>query len=297
MQGRRRRETPEKAPPDSGNSERSRLESNPDHFGRRRIADRYTVDGRVTPRIAAIPRIASANSAQASRESEKEASISEKVGLNVKCGEHNSSVNLRMSGAFKGDDIITRGRADAIRAGESVAAAKVFKNSRAGGGGCRCSYVDLDKIPRRVEVRGVWSSAEIRGRGDTRNPQENPPTSGIIRHDSLVRKSGGGGATSPGIEPGSPKWEASSPTPTAPRALRTVTMSLQKLYRSDSLIPCLPRTSRPPAHTELWIFQLQRRSSTLPQLSERVHTDRPPLRQNHARCVAVKAGGFSLTPR
>ncbi|KAJ8895035.1 hypothetical protein PR048_000359 [Dryococelus australis] len=44
-------------------------------------------------------------------------------------------------------------------------------------------------------------------------PRENPPTNGIVRHDSHMRKSG---VTRPGIEPGSPWWEASRLTAQPP---------------------------------------------------------------------------------
>ncbi|KAJ8870437.1 hypothetical protein PR048_029459 [Dryococelus australis] len=47
--------------------------------------------------------------------------------------------------------------------------------------------------------------------GDTRG---NPPTNGIVQHDSNMRKSG---VTRPGIEPGSPWWEASRLTAQPPR--------------------------------------------------------------------------------
>ncbi|KAJ8895206.1 hypothetical protein PR048_000531, partial [Dryococelus australis] len=43
-------------------------------------------------------------------------------------------------------------------------------------------------------------------RGETGDTRENPQTNGIVRHDSHLRKSG---VTRPGIEPGSPCWEAS----------------------------------------------------------------------------------------
>ncbi|KAJ8869819.1 hypothetical protein PR048_028828 [Dryococelus australis] len=46
----------------------------------------------------------------------------------------------------------------------------------------------------------------IEGAGETEDPRENPPTNGIVRHDSHMRKSGG---TRPVIEPESPWWEAS----------------------------------------------------------------------------------------
>ncbi|KAJ8867389.1 hypothetical protein PR048_031190 [Dryococelus australis] len=42
--------------------------------------------------------------------------------------------------------------------------------------------------------------------GETGDPRGNPPTNGIVRHDSHKRKSG---VTRPGIEPGSSWWEAS----------------------------------------------------------------------------------------
>ncbi|KAJ8881019.1 hypothetical protein PR048_017492 [Dryococelus australis] len=48
----------------------------------------------------------------------------------------------------------------------------------------------------------VWSSAGMKGR---EIPEKSPPTSGIVRHDSHLRRSG---VNRTGIEPGSP-WEAS----------------------------------------------------------------------------------------
>ncbi|KAJ8878801.1 hypothetical protein PR048_019387 [Dryococelus australis] len=48
---------------------------------------------------------------------------------------------------------------------------------------------------------------------ETGDPRENPPTNGIVRHDSHMRKSG---VTQPGIEPGSPWWEASTVTAQPP---------------------------------------------------------------------------------
>ncbi|KAJ8884103.1 hypothetical protein PR048_015960 [Dryococelus australis] len=47
------------------------------------------------------------------------------------------------------------------------------------------------------------------GAGETGDLRENPTTSGTVRHDSHFRKSG---VDRPGIEPGSPWWEASSLT-------------------------------------------------------------------------------------
>ncbi|KAJ8867620.1 hypothetical protein PR048_031423 [Dryococelus australis] len=48
---------------------------------------------------------------------------------------------------------------------------------------------------------------------ETGDPRENPPTGGIVRHDTHSRKSG---VNRPGIEPGSPSWEASSLTAQPP---------------------------------------------------------------------------------
>ncbi|KAJ8895619.1 hypothetical protein PR048_000955 [Dryococelus australis] len=53
--------------------------------------------------------------------------------------------------------------------------------------------------------------------GGVRDLRENPPTSGIVRHDSHMRKSV---VTRPGIEPGSPLWEASRLTTQEPWPLR-----------------------------------------------------------------------------
>ncbi|KAJ8894534.1 hypothetical protein PR048_007191 [Dryococelus australis] len=62
-----------------------------------------------------------------------------------------------------------------------------------------------------VEVNMEWRRNE--GAGETGDPPEDPPTNGIVRHDSHFRKSG---VTRPGIEPGSPWWEASALTAQPP---------------------------------------------------------------------------------
>ncbi|KAJ8881258.1 hypothetical protein PR048_017734 [Dryococelus australis] len=49
---------------------------------------------------------------------------------------------------------------------------------------------------------------------ETGHPRENPPTSGIVRHDSRMQKYR---ATPPGLEPSSPWWEASSMTTMSPQ--------------------------------------------------------------------------------
>ncbi|KAJ8876775.1 hypothetical protein PR048_021222 [Dryococelus australis] len=55
--------------------------------------------------------------------------------------------------------------------------------------------------------------------GETRAPRENPPTSGIVRYDSHLRKSG---VIRPGFESGSPWWKASSLTTQSPWPLRRI---------------------------------------------------------------------------
>ncbi|KAJ8865968.1 hypothetical protein PR048_033492 [Dryococelus australis] len=70
----------------------------------------------------------------------------------------------------------------------------------------------VDEAP----IRGIEVSIEQRrneGAGKTGDHRENPPTNGTARHDSRLRRSG---VTRPGIEPGSPWWEASGLTANHP---------------------------------------------------------------------------------
>ncbi|KAJ8883672.1 hypothetical protein PR048_015526 [Dryococelus australis] len=65
-------------------------------------------------------------------------------------------------------------------------------------------------------MRTIEVSMEQRrneGARETGDPREDPPTNGFVRHDSYMRKSG---MTRPGIEPGSPWWEASRLTAQPP---------------------------------------------------------------------------------
>ncbi|KAJ8889773.1 hypothetical protein PR048_009276 [Dryococelus australis] len=97
------------------------------------------------------------------------------------------------------------------------------------------------------------------GAGETADPREKPPTHGIVRHDSHLRKSGLSGAgvqgrgnrdipektrrptassgtiptcenpvTQPGIEPGSPWWEASVLITQPPRPLLETKVDVEK---------------------------------------------------------------------
>ncbi|KAJ8888042.1 hypothetical protein PR048_007527 [Dryococelus australis] len=76
------------------------------------------------------------------------------------------------------------------------------------------------KSPAPVTVRSSGRPRNERA-GETGDPRENSPTSDIVRHDSHIRKCR---ATPPGIEPGSPWWEA-----TEPRGFRHTLRSWQAL--------------------------------------------------------------------
>ncbi|KAJ8868869.1 hypothetical protein PR048_030410 [Dryococelus australis] len=74
-------------------------------------------------------------------------------------------------------------------------------------------------------MRAIDTGMEQRrnaGAGETGDPQENPPTNGITRHDLHMRKSSG--VTRPGIEPRSPWWEASRLTARPPSPLKLLTV-------------------------------------------------------------------------
>ncbi|KAJ8889722.1 hypothetical protein PR048_009223 [Dryococelus australis] len=84
-----------------------------------------------------------------------------------------------------------------------------------------------------------WRSRRNERAGETGDPREDPPTNGIVRHDSHMRKSG---VTRPGIDPGSPSWEASRLTAQSPK---TCTYLLRVgIYYKDAcscgpmLVPC-----------------------------------------------------------
>ncbi|KAJ8888408.1 hypothetical protein PR048_007898 [Dryococelus australis] len=69
----------------------------------------------------------------------------------------------------------------------------------------------------------VWSSAGMKRRVDTADNRENPPTSGIVRHDSHMNRSG--------IEPGSHWWEASRLTAQPPRPPKDRNNSITHIRR------------------------------------------------------------------
>ncbi|KAJ8891740.1 hypothetical protein PR048_004275 [Dryococelus australis] len=81
----------------------------------------------------------------------------------------------------------------------------------------------------RRERRG----AGTRGRVETGVPEKTPPTSGIVRHDSHLRKSG---VARLRIEPGSPWWETSDLTAQPPRP--------QRLEEKTEVNFCTRRISR-----------------------------------------------------
>ncbi|KAJ8875018.1 hypothetical protein PR048_022908 [Dryococelus australis] len=67
-------------------------------------------------------------------------------------------------------------------------------------------------LSRRVseEIWAALNIEDLRADERDRDPRENPPTNGIVRHDSHMRK------IRPGTEPGSPWWEASRLTTQPP---------------------------------------------------------------------------------
>ncbi|KAJ8870270.1 hypothetical protein PR048_029291 [Dryococelus australis] len=90
--------------------------------------------------------------------------------------------------------------------------------------------IEVNVEPRRNE-----------GAGEAGDPREDPPTNGIVRHDSHLRKSG---VTRPGIEPGSHWWEASRLTAQPPWPLcGNSNPALLVFHRVDStchsqFVPC-----------------------------------------------------------
>ncbi|KAJ8883324.1 hypothetical protein PR048_015167 [Dryococelus australis] len=74
--------------------------------------------------------------------------------------------------------------------------------------------------------------------GETGDPRENPPTNGIVRHDSHMRKFG---VTRLGIGPGSLRWEASRLTaqpPCLPRVFLTRTNKVLEVDKAARVQLC-----------------------------------------------------------
>ncbi|KAJ8876498.1 hypothetical protein PR048_020943 [Dryococelus australis] len=70
--------------------------------------------------------------------------------------------------------------------------------------------------PNHLQQTGKYGAVPNEEAGETGDLRENPPTSGIVRHDSHLRKSG---VNRPGVEHSSPWWEASSLTAQPPPPL------------------------------------------------------------------------------
>ncbi|KAJ8870250.1 hypothetical protein PR048_029271 [Dryococelus australis] len=93
--------------------------------------------------------------------------------------------------------------------------------------------------------------------GETRDPREDPPTNGIVRHDSHMR---GSGVARPGIEPGSPcdVTAAASPVKCGGNRLSpasAISSSLRRRAAPPSIpipIDSLISTASPPARSVLW---------------------------------------------
>ncbi|KAJ8869257.1 hypothetical protein PR048_030829 [Dryococelus australis] len=93
----------------------------------------------------------------------------------------------------------------------------------------------MNAVKYRVVTGVLWTSRTMvssnidTNRTETGDPREYPPTNGIVRHDSYLRKSE---VNRPGIEPGSPWWEASRITAQPPRPHVSYTRLHQHLPRS-----------------------------------------------------------------
>ncbi|KAJ8890127.1 hypothetical protein PR048_009634 [Dryococelus australis] len=90
--------------------------------------------------------------------------------------------------------------------------------------------------------------------GETGDPRENPPTNGIVRHDSHMRKSG---VTRLGIEYGSSWCEASRLTAQPPRLRRSAGMQGQ-VEREN------PENTRQPAASSSTIITCENPGATSP---------------------------------
>ncbi|KAJ8897049.1 hypothetical protein PR048_002395 [Dryococelus australis] len=53
---------------------------------------------------------------------------------------------------------------------------------------CSNNYAEIKDLGDFQKLDTEWSSAGMKGRGETEDPRENPPTGGIVRHDSHLRK-------------------------------------------------------------------------------------------------------------
>ncbi|KAJ8867373.1 hypothetical protein PR048_031174 [Dryococelus australis] len=76
-----------------------------------------------------------------------------------------------------------------------------------------------------------YTSVGMKGRGETEDPREGPPTNGIARQSSHMRKSG---VSRPGIEPGSPRWETSRLTAHPPQPHLTSRLGHVHAHRCNS---------------------------------------------------------------
>ncbi|KAJ8866701.1 hypothetical protein PR048_032562 [Dryococelus australis] len=77
----------------------------------------------------------------------------------------------------------------------------------------------------------------MNGRGETGDTRENPPTNGIVRHDSQLQNL----VTWPVIEPGSPWWKASVLTAQPPALWRRATSTCNA--HSNALSKCIGEES------------------------------------------------------
>ncbi|KAJ8882997.1 hypothetical protein PR048_014836 [Dryococelus australis] len=119
-----------------------------------------------------------------------------------------------------------------------------------GGNQLRFAFVGVGKIPDGSlrterftceEASCLETQRQIERAGETQDLRENPPISGIVLHDSHVRKSG---VTPPGIEPGSPRLYTSEAHANVnlSRSLAFLPRKRKNLENTEVKQPLKPRT-------------------------------------------------------
>ncbi|KAJ8870632.1 hypothetical protein PR048_029655 [Dryococelus australis] len=118
--------------------------------------------------------------------------------------------------------VLFQGRAGLVSQDEITHAAKY----------CCCRRdVNVSRLHSRAGVSSQVVMPSVMLGGETGDPRENPPTYGIVRHDSHMRKSE---LTQSGIEHGSPWWEVSGLTAQPPWPLYHIEHSVGMQGRRET---------------------------------------------------------------
>ncbi|KAJ8867331.1 hypothetical protein PR048_031132 [Dryococelus australis] len=129
-------------------------------------------------------------------------------------------------------------------------------------GAGRSEFQNLALANRTRLFEVVYSRSP--GRGETGDPRENPLTSGIVWSDSHLRKSG---VNRPGIETGSPWWEASSLTAQPPCHLYENVFSQRhvanKQHHTARRVSCREGACTKGDETTWWLFGCGRTHSLI----------------------------------